>query len=495
MEKDIRITRRNQIIEARANQLKLNQLVTAGGKPYINARLTQCPFEPDVSWNGKSGAQISEGRFTNSPSHGEEGRKNRAFLINYAARIAAKINQYVFSTEVKREPIDTAFLADATRTGMSLNDLMRKVSTLITSCGWCWIGVDRDPLSNSDGTARIRSVAEKERSGDRIYWTIWSPTEVVDWHFNRQGELKWLITEQQIYDNEDYRVNPKTQTLRTIWEAGGGTRLWIKPDKTDEIEREEQFNIPGKIVPFVLTGNPSVEPWWYDAVETIQAAMLNLESVHHESLMQSVFPQLVLPADTLNLVTEALKITGEQALEMARGEKYPILEPTEANGQSRYIMPGSDGMQLIPTELNRLRQEIFEVVGLAMRNTDARMIESAEAKAWDHLDAEAVLQERAIILEEAERKAIEISLKLDNTFKKYTPEYGKSFDVSDLKDNIKTLLELKNFELPKTGKKALQKAAMQIMDQVAGLDDKEKKEWAREIETEAEIIPPETKNP
>lgn len=472
--KDIRLVRSNIIYANRINQLRLNHLAVNGGSAYIAQRLSRLPFESDVSWSG-----ISRKGQT-------DGRQSRAFLINYAARICAKINQYVFSTEVKRQNIDPTFSADATRTGMSLNDLMRQVSTTITACRWCWLGIDR----NSYNLTQNRSQAEKEASGDRIYWTYWHPSEVVDWNFGQDGTLEWLITEQGVYKNTLVNKPAVYQPLRTIWIRGGGTRIWLKPEEPEKIEREEDFKISANIVPFVLSGFPSSDAWWFDDVEAVQANLLNLESVHNESLYQSVYPQLILPADLLTTISEALKISGEAALELVKGLNYPILEPTEASGQTRFLMPPSDGMRLIPEEISRRRTELLEVVGLAMKNPDSRMIESAEAKQWDQLDPEAVLKERALLLQETEQKAVAISRQLDNTFTEYAPEYGKAFNVSDLTEDMATLTELGKMELPQSGRKELQKAAIQILDKLVGIDDATKATINAEIQNATEKEPP-----
>lgn len=490
--KDIRLTRTHSIYQDRIDRLLLNQLAVSGGANYIDRRLTRLPFESDASWTGAIGyskdKKIVLGKLPDSSGSHETGggRKARAFLINYAARICAKINQYVFSTEVKRDNADAAFLADATRTGMSLNDLMRTVSTTITSCRWCWLGIDRmSTVSNG----KQRSQAEKEIIGDRIYWTYWHPTEVVDWCFGRDGQLLWLITEQEVYENEDLLAVPKKLVLRTIWRRGEGTRIWVDREKDNAVIREEEFAISAKIVPFVLIGFPSKDAWWFDDVEMVQSSLLNLDSVHGESLFQSVYPQLVLPADLLASVQQALKCSGEEAVEIVRGLNYPLLEPQESNGQTRYIMPPADGMVQIPTEITRRRRELFDIVGLAMQNPDTRQVASAEAKAWDHLDPEAVLKERAIMLEEAEEKAVAISRQLDNTFQVYAPQYGKRFSVSDIAQDIQAIIGLNNLDLPFIGRQEVQKAAVQVLDKMIGIPEKRKMEILAAIDAQEEPEP------
>ena len=128
---DERLSRTHIILADRLDQIKLNLAAVAGGRPYIDERLSRLPFESDTSWNGVGK---------------EGGRSARAFLINYAGRIAAKINQYVFSTAVQRDNADPVFIADTTRTGLSITEVMAQVSRIVTAARWCWISVDRDSL-------------------------------------------------------------------------------------------------------------------------------------------------------------------------------------------------------------------------------------------------------------------------------------------------------------------------------------------------------------
>ena len=294
---DERLSRSHIIHAERANQIGLNRLALAGGRPYIDARLSRLPYESDTSWTGTAR---------------EGGRASRAFLINYAARIAAKINQYVFSTEVQRPNADPRFLADTTRTGMTITALMAHVSELVTALRWCWISVDRNSLPrDAQGQPVRRSVAAKEASGDRVFWTVWAPNEVVDWHFDQSGKLIWVITEQSVYDNSDFTKPAGSRQVRTIWQKGGGVRLWLNEKNREKIDLEEPFTTTLDDVGFVPVGTPSATPWWFDDVERVLAALLNLDSVHGENLYQTVFPQLVLPDGMLQTVMDALKISGD----------------------------------------------------------------------------------------------------------------------------------------------------------------------------------------
>ncbi|MDD5677468.1 MAG: hypothetical protein PHW60_05675 [Kiritimatiellae bacterium] len=470
---DPRLSRSHIIHSARADQIRLNLQAIAGGRPYITARLSRLPFESDASWSGRNSVK------------GDQGRIDRAFLINYASRIAAKINQFVFSTEVRRTNADPRFIADATRTGVSITGFMARASELVTAARWCWISVDRDSLPrDAQGNPVQRSVADKEASGDRVYWSLWEPQEVVDWNFDASGKLRFVITEQSVYDNSDFTRPAVIRPVRTIWQRGGGVRLWLNPDDR-KIAKEEAFTSTLDEVAFVPVGTLSAAPWWFDDVENVQASLLNLDSVHGENLFQTVFPQLVLPDGMLQTLMDALKISGEGVMEMVRGLRYPIFEPLEANGQTRYLTPNATDLKAIPDEILRRRRELFEIVGLAMKqNENSRQVESAEAKAWDHLDPEAVLKERAVLLEESETKAVGLSKRLDSTFPEYTPIYGKTFNVRDVAEEMATLLDIGKLTLPDEGKKEVQRAGVGILDRVFKIPEARKQKIMAEIDTQ-----------
>jgi len=475
---DPRLTRSNIILSTRAEQIRLNLLAVAGGRPYIDARLSRLPFESEISWNGQAARPLNSKYFNATGGGHGEGRRARAFLINYAGRITRKINQFVFSTEVQRQKSDSLFRADTTRTGTPIDTFMARVSQIVTAAQWCWISVDRDSLPrDAQGQPVQRSVADKEASGDRVFWSVWTPDEVVDWHFDRTGKLLWLITEQTVYDNEHFDMPATNRPVRTIWQRGEGRRLWLNPEDKTKIDKEETFSTTLDEVGFIPVGTPSAAAWWFDDVEMILAAILNLTSAHHENLFQSVYPQLILPDTMLQTIMDRLKISGEAVMEMIRGLNYPIFEPLEASGLTRYLMPNAGDMTPIPNALDRLREEVMKIVGLALQNPDSRQVQSAESKAWDHLDPEAVLKERTQILEECETKAVALSRRLDNTFAEYQPVYGKTFNVRDIMADMATLMEVKKMGLPAIVDKEFQRAGIELFDRQFGIPEDRKQQY------------------
>jgi len=466
--KDLRATRIHKILAARQTQLVRNLKAKDGGGDYINARLGKFPCESRLSWEGAGDIPP---------------RKDRAFLINYAGRIVSKINQYVFGQDIDRAGISEEFEQDATKTGMSIDRFMSEVSGAYSAGQWAWIGVDRGSpgIDPETGQPATRSLAEKEAAGDRIFWTLWDSTEVKDWRFGVDGSLEWLITEECLYSNSDPAAAAQSQVLRTIWVPGGGTRLWLDPDDPEKVVNEQEFTISANLVPFECVGFPSPKPYWFDDVERVQASILNLESAHHENLIQAVFPQLVLSAD---LVEDVMRLSGksyDDALELVRGIEYPLLETDDSKGLTRYLIPSAQDLKAIPDEQGRRRAELFEVVGLALARTDTKQVQSAASKAWDHLDPSATLANRAALLEETERAVVDISKSLDSDFKTWDPAYPRQFNMVDMLADLKTVIDLQGLTLPPSAIRESMRIGVELLDHVRKIPEDRKRQIMDDI--------------
>lgn len=483
------LAREHPIHEAREDQIELNLKVIAGGQPYIDARLSRFPYEPTASWDGNN-------------QTGAQGRKTRAFLTNYAARVARKINQYVFGQPTKRAGLDDEWAKDVTKMQEPIGTFMDQVSLTLTGAKWCWVQIDRAGASVDEqtGTIRQQSVAEREARGDRIFWRIWTPNEVKDWSFDSSGRLRWLITEENLLNNDDPFAKPVMERVRTLWAEGKGERFFL--DEKDEISRRVPFTLSSKVVPFVLAGTISSRPHWFDEAEMIQASLLNLESVNHENLFQMVYPQAVYPADLLN-GSDAGGTNGTQEGQQPGmtgdvvrrvGLHYPIGESQETKGITRYVMPDASSLKALPDEITRRKREFFEVVGLALATPESKQVASAEAKQWDHMDPEAVLAERARLLQDIEAKCVEMSRKLDSGFKVYEPIYGTEFDLGDVATEFKALLDASTLELPSEGRREILYAGAHLLGKLTRIPSDRMKAIEDEIAdmdmTEAGIVQP-----
>jgi len=434
--------REHVIYHVRSNKLHLNELALHGGRPYVDERLTRFPGESTIDWDGSTGL-ISKSKFGNGQIR-VEGRKFRAYLVNHAGRIAEKIRQYVFAKQPERGEANIDLRSDITRQGESINAFMGDVLKHIVSTKWCWIGIDAPRIEGD--ISRAQADAEKIRP----YWHLYSAQEVVDWHYDDKGELVWLLTQTEKWDNTDPFVYNKPMTVRRLWERGKVTEyvLDCNPGAENTVVSEETFMFPLQKVPFVLCGEISEKPHWYDDVEDIQRASLDLESSMDTLMHKTVFAQMVLPASLAEEATQKNQGGGIiPAVEAIVGLANAIVESPEDKGITRYIGPDSAALKAMQDELGRKREELFDVVGLHL-NFTKNFSESADAKHFDNLDPQAVLRNYAQQIAECEAEAWAMTAEWDSSVDVIEPVYSDKFRVSNIYEDFKSLVLADNMDLP-----------------------------------------------
>ncbi len=456
------LEREHKIIEMRRAQMALNWLCYKGGQEYINKRLMRGIHEDDRSWFGK-------------PKEGILPRKERSHYVPYAERIVDKIEEYIWSKPIKRDGADKAFVLNADRTGMSVDEVLQLVQEYWTVCGWGWINVDR-----TGGEGGIRTLRDKERENEGIYWTAYAPWEVPDWHYGPDGRLEWAISERSIYDNTDPMEKPFEGFLRTLWFPGHGIRYTLDKGRKPVGEPEE-FEFSCDAVPFVRIGEISPEPHWFDNVEGLACALMNLESEAHTNLSKGVYSIPVIPAAAVeqslseglgralkdqNISTDDLKTVIEKVF----SRSHPITETEECKGVTRFVSPPSGDLTAYPAEIERTKKILYEVVGLGVsKQKDTADAESADAKQFDHLDINAVLRERALSIQRLETRAVQMSLEFDSTFPEYEPIYPTEFSVADPGLMVESAERLKNLgvALPRKLLVAIVRAVAEMIPNVS----------------------------
>jgi hypothetical protein len=476
-------TRKHKIYSARQDQLAYNILSAKGGRPYVDARLWRAPNESDLSWFG-TGRDI-----------GTVGRKKRAAYVNDAGRIVSKITQYLFKVHAERNGIDEAWSVDVDGSGTPVNRWWIDASEALTAGQWCWVQVDRAAaLTDADGTPRERTILEKQRDLDFVRWTLWPSTSVPDWAFDSAGRLLWLITESDVYDNADPNADPKESKLRTLWQVVDGhvevSRHLV--DGSGEQTQVSTTQLALNAIPFALIGTPTEDPWWFDDVEMLQAQCMNLDSLHVENLVRTVYPQLIIPQTMLEglemkLVERCGSSNGESVVEavreIVRGLDSPIIESAAEANITRFIQPNASDLKAIPDETDRKRKLLFDLAGLALFNRETRQIQTAESKQFDQLDTESTLKHRALILQDAERQLVELSKLIDPMFTEYEPVWPSSFDVVDVEAESAALGMLGNLPdaTPAMRKLALV-GALRVLAEVGGVDKDLVNQARQEIE-------------
>ena len=482
------LNRKHPYLVKRERQLVLNRLAVEGGADYVHARLSRAPNESDLSWLGRyyaPGAQPIGADF------GIVGRRDRTAYVNDVARVSEKIQQYLFKDPVKRDGADSDFLANMGGRDSGEARFWMDVSEAFTTQQWVWIQASRDGVAESLGA---RSDA------DRVRWTAYPSLSVPDWFIDERGDLKWIIVEsvEQIRDNPF--VPDRERTVRTLWmkdsDSGAVSISHFSDKAPDGLVAEWQdgpYELPGlQDLPFVLLGKPSPSPWWFDGAENIQSVLLNLDSIHNDNLMRSVYPQLVISESTLETLEAKLvqdvgaergQLITRIVREIVRGADTPIVESAEESGTTRYISPSAADLKAIPDEIERKRALLFDVTGLSLFNKETRQTQTAESKQFDQLDTESTLKNRALLMQEAEQRLVKISKSLDPDFKEYEPVWPSSFDVVDVASDSQVVTTVAQMPdaVPAMRKMAL-KAGVRVISAISGHDKTLEAQAAKEID-------------
>lgn len=472
--------RKHPFYTKRMPQLDLNRLANAGGRDYIETRLWRAPNETDTQWFGDK-------------DEGIVGRKERTALVNDAQRITAKIRQYIFKTPVQRNGVGEDFAKDCGGDNTSIDEFMSEVCDALTTGQWCWIQVDSTAMRVDESGNPVAQTLENK---PKVFWRLWQSCAVPDWFIDEQGVIRWLIVRTKLLINDNPFQEAKTVALSTLFMLDPTDK---KVHVTEEVEGGETVNFKLRQnevlpdldrIPFVLVGKPSDKAWWYDDVENIQAQILNYDSMHNETLTDAVYPQLVVPMGLLNTLETDISLdkAGAKKLiilqrELIKGRKNPFYEQAEEKGTTRYIQPNSGDLKMVVEEQDRKRKLLFDMCGLALFNRETRLVQTAESKSFDQLDTNATLGNRASVLEEAERCAVELSAYFDPAFAKYEPVYNRNFDVVDVEvmsQSISTLSQLPNLT-PKMHKLVLM-CAIRVVREIGGADEKTYQEVCKEIE-------------
>jgi hypothetical protein len=471
--------RHHQTYDARSWQMYVNILGgMKGGREYVDERLCRYGAETTLSFEGGN-------REDGSTIHG---RRDQTHAVPRLRRLVDKINQYVISPEIVREGCPDEICEDIDRQGSSVDDVMRKVNDYLTTCGWAWIGIDAPAIP--EGRQGDVSIREKEEEKLRPYWTAYSPLAVVDWKVGDDGRLEWLITETEQYVADDPFEEPKTQTIRKLWERGRIRTYAVdtKDDsKTSKID-DKQISYNG--VPFILVGEISPDGQIFDDLESVNRSIMNLGSVSQQNLKDGCYPQMYLPARAVEIASEKFSVSAEETLKMIRGFKYPILledgDPTPG-----YVEMTSSSYEPLRKEQDALKKDMHETYGLMLAQ-ETKAAVAAESKAWDFIDINAVMRERASKLQKAETQAAAISHTWDPTFPEWKPIYPTAFDVHNFNTEIDAIIKGEPLTMPDSLRRFQVRAYFHALDSMFSslLDDDQRQKIVDDIEAFSDSAAP-----
>lgn len=235
------------------------------------------------------------------------------------------------------------FVQDCDLDGTNITNFMREVSDMVSIYGGAWVGTDRPAY-------RVDTAAQEAELDIRAYCTLYSPSNVLDWHYGRAVNGAKALDYVKVVEesNPGYdvikcwypdRVEIYTVSKSEIYTQGAGLQLantLYKADtvvrKYDDILEYAEYENPLGYVPFqhiadTRSFHKGIGTSDIGDVCDIQRSIMNKLSELYENIRLSSHPSIVAePSAEINGGAGAIIYVDEQT----QIQPY-LLQPTGAS--------------------------------------------------------------------------------------------------------------------------------------------------------------------
>jgi hypothetical protein len=437
-----------------AEQAKLRFLIDRR-HPEYTSHIDQWDFLEDTYEGGREWFDEHIFQYIKEGDQEFQDRLLRCYRFNHTREVVDLLNKYLFKQVIARSedaPASVqAFWKRTTRNGLGIRDFARQCSKKTSVVGRIGVVVD----NNATNTVLTKADAKAVTT----YAYIVGPAQLLDYAFDDDGNLSWVLIEECFRDDADPMTSSGDEEPR--W------RLWTKTDwtlfkevtegKTKKIVMDSHGEhnlgeVPVKLFDHVIGDEEYAPPSLIDDIAYLDRAVANYLSNLDAIIQDQTFSQLVMPAQNVmpgeDAYTKMLDM-GTKRVFLYDGE-HGTLKP-------EYISPDPKQAQIIITMIRQIINEIYHTVGLAGERTkqDNSMgidNSSGVAKAYDFERVNALLSAKADSLELLENWLVHIVAKWNGEAdpKEDLVSYPDNFDTRGLYDEFDLAARLLLIEAPKT---------------------------------------------
>lgn len=419
-------------------------------------------------------------------------RVDRAYRFNHTREVVDLINKYLFKQNIVRNEEDAPeavkkFWKRSTRNGMGISDFSRQISKKTSIYGRVAVVVDR---TTAEG--EIVSKADEKAANLQTYAYIVPPEQVLDYSYDEQGALNWILLLEQVRDDAD--------PLSSSGKIGVRYRLWTKnfwmlveekrngKAKTWQITDSAWHNlgeVPVVLADHIVSDDLYVSPAMIDDIAYLDRAVANYLSNIDAIIQDQTFSQLAMPSQGVEPGSDAY----DKMKEMGTKRIF-LFDGGESGNAPFYLSPDVKQAQVIITTIKTIINEIYHTVGLAGERTkqdNALGIDNSSgvAKAYDFERVNALLAAKADSLEMTENKIVRLVClwngeKVDDEQKLVS--YPNNFDTRGLYDEFDLAARLMLVDAPDSVRReqmqsVLDKLFPQLPQAKRAEIEKELKDW------------------
>ena len=356
-------------------------------------------------------------------------RINFTPLDNHCRNIIDIYSSFLFRVEPVREYGSLTedmsveqFKDDADLEGRSFNALMREAQRFASIYGHVWLLMDK-PSTN------VMTRAEELDQGIRPYLNIYTPENVLDWHYTRNDAgyyyLDYLkIREEQTAEGEYYK----------LWYLDKIDCVFVSSTSRDEPKLISSLPNPLMKIPAVILYNQRSPMRGLGVsdltdVADLQKAIYNEFSEIEQIIRLSNHPSLVKTKDT---------DAGAGA-----GSIIEIPENLDANLKPYILQPSGSNLDSVLASINHKVEAINRLTHVGTLRATAERVQSGIALRTEFELLNARLSEKSKLMELAEEQIWRLFADWQETVFDGEIEYPESFDIRDWATDLELLQQAK----------------------------------------------------
>lgn len=400
-------------------------------------------------------------------------RIERAYRFNHTREIVDLTNKYLFKQNITRNEVDAPqsvkdFWKSCTRNGITIKEFSRQIGKQTSIYGRVAIVIDR---TNPKG--QIISKADEKKAGIQTYAYIVPPEQILDYSYDEQGHLNWILLLEQHRDDDDpFKSTGKVSLRYRLWTK----EQWvlIEEDKSKNKAKNYKLSagdhrlgvVPVILADHIISDDLYVSPAMIDDIAYLDRAVANYLSNLDAVIQDQTFSQLAMPAQGISAGDD----NNAKMIEIGTKRIFTY-DGGESNNKPFFLSPDVKQSGLLLEVINKIINEIYHTVGLAGERTkqdNAVGIDNSSgvAKAYDFERVNALLAAKADSLEFIENRIVEMVVlwnggSVEKELAEPLVTYPDNFDTRGLYDEFDIATRLMLVDAPESVRREQMKSILE----------------------------------
>jgi len=352
---------------------------------------------------------------------------------------------------LEEDPSVSQFLSDADLEGRSFNDLMREAQRYASVYGQMWLVMDK-PKTN------VMTRAEELNQGIRPYINLYTPENVLDWHYTRNEAGYYYLDYLKIRES----ISAEGEYYK-LWYPDRVDCVFLSIGNRDEPKLIETLENPiGKIPAVILYNQRSpirgIGVSDLTDVADLQKAIYNELSEIEQIIRLSNHPSLVKTRDT---------DAGAGA-----GSIIEIPDNIDANLKPYILQPSGSNLDGVLKSITHKVDAINRLSHVGSIRATSERVASGIALRTEFELLNARLSEKSKLMQLAEEQIWRLFAEWQETVFDGEVEYPETFDIRDWATDLELLQAAKasNIKSPTFNKEIDKQIAKSVIDDDATLE-------------------------